>query len=570
MIITILIWIYTLVVTYLLGWAFFNAVLHILRIKNKVQVNSALIWISGLCCLSTLASFLSLFIKIGLAANIILSLTCLTIYFAIWKRRMSALPLIPTFDLQKIGAPGWILLILMFLTVLIISVGVPSNPDTALYHAQTIHWIESYKAVPGLVNLHSRLAYSSNWMVINAFFSFAFLGKNSFHLMNSALFLVVMLYLFGGVNGLLRSDLKISNIIKTLLFPTAFFILASEVSSPGNDLPVALLSWVILSELIVLFEQDRADRNITLFIFLVSVFIVTIKLSSVPFLLVSIAILIHLLKKRNYRALLISVVVGVVIFAPWAARSVVQSGYLAFPVPQMDIFDLEWKMPLDLVREQSDIIRAWARGIPADNITEILDLPVREWAPLWFDELTRNRQVILITVALAPIFYAVVALIFRRRINKRYKKFFSFGFVYLATYSGVVFWFFTLPSWRFGYGFLMFAFVLSILPFFILIRMWKTIRKTALSILLPVFLIAFQGFTLYQSLDIEALRDHFIYPADYKVMPTSPCEFKNFTIFCGDYYGVCWYEPFPCAPRGDPNVGLRGEDFEDGFYSIDL
>lgn len=513
---------------------------------------------------------MSLFMKIGLIANLILLiLAVLILLFVIFNRGDNALPLIPGFGIRKIGVSGWILLLLMVLTVLIVSMRVPANNDTALYHAQAIHWIESYNAVPGLGNLHSRLAYSSNWMVVNALFSFAFLGKGSFHLLNSALFLITLSYLFAGVNGLLQGDQRISNIVKSLLFPTAFLILASRVSSPGTDLPVTLISWVILTEMIVLFEKKGANRNTqTFFIYLISAFVVTIKLSSVPFLLVSLAIIAHLIRVRNFRLLLFYLVIGMVIFAPWAARSVVQSGYLAYPVPLMDIFDLDWKVPLDIVREQSDIIRAWARGIPADTITEVLDLPVREWVPLWFDGLTRNRQIILITVVLTPLFYGTLALIFRRLISKSYKELHSLGFVYLVTYIGVVFWFFTSPAWRFGYGFLMFGFVLSIIPFLIITREWKILRKAVLTILLPLLLIAYQGFTLYRSFDIELLREHSIYPADYKVMPSSPCEFQNFTLFCGDYYGICWYDPFPCAPRGDPNVGLRGESFEDGFYSI--
>ncbi|MCJ7621876.1 MAG: hypothetical protein MUO76_00100, partial [Anaerolineaceae bacterium] len=262
MIVTILIWFYTLSLTYLFGWFACNSFVRISGIKNRVQPSGALVWIVGLCTLSTLVSFLSLFIKIGLVANLILLfLAVLILLFGIITRGNHVLPLIPALDIRKISLAGRILLLLTGLTVLIISVRVPSNPDTALYHAQAIHWVESYKAVPGLGNLHSRLAYSSNWMVLNALFSFAFLGKGSFHLLNSTLFLIALSYLFGGLNGLLQGDHRISNIVKSLLFPTAFLILGSEVSSPGTDLPVTLLSWVILTELVVLFEKRNANRN---------------------------------------------------------------------------------------------------------------------------------------------------------------------------------------------------------------------------------------------------------------------------------------------------------------------
>ena len=53
--------------------------------------------------------------------------------------------------------------------------------DTGLYHAQSIRWIEEYGVVPGLGNLHTRLAYNSASFCLSALYSFAFLGGQSYH-----------------------------------------------------------------------------------------------------------------------------------------------------------------------------------------------------------------------------------------------------------------------------------------------------------------------------------------------------------------------------------------------------
>ena len=59
------------------------------------------------------------------------------------------------------------------------------HPDTLGYHAQTIQWIEKYKAVPGLAHLHVRFGYQWLWFVDSALFGFSFTGKEGITLLNS-------------------------------------------------------------------------------------------------------------------------------------------------------------------------------------------------------------------------------------------------------------------------------------------------------------------------------------------------------------------------------------------------
>ena len=53
--------------------------------------------------------------------------------------------------------------------------------DSGLYHAQAIRWIEEYGVVPGLANLHCRLAYNSSAFVLTALYSMEFLVGQSLH-----------------------------------------------------------------------------------------------------------------------------------------------------------------------------------------------------------------------------------------------------------------------------------------------------------------------------------------------------------------------------------------------------
>ena len=101
----------------------------------------------------------------------------------------------------KLNSIPWLLILLcliILLTTLENGSHSPSNPDTGIYHAQAIKWIETYPAVPGLGNLHSRFAYDSSWLVINAFFSFSFLGLRSFHVLPGAFLVIILMYFLGG------------------------------------------------------------------------------------------------------------------------------------------------------------------------------------------------------------------------------------------------------------------------------------------------------------------------------------------------------------------------------------
>jgi hypothetical protein len=107
--------------------------------------------------------------------------------------------------------------------------------------------VESFRLVSGLGNLNGRLAYNSDWLVLNAAASFAFLGLRSFHLVPGLLFIVAVLYFAEGLTGLQRAPGSLANWLKVLFLPLAFRTLVGEISSPGTDLPVILLTWALMA-----------------------------------------------------------------------------------------------------------------------------------------------------------------------------------------------------------------------------------------------------------------------------------------------------------------------------------
>lgn len=143
----------------------------------------------------------------------------------------------------------------------------------------------------------------------------------------------------------------------------------------------------------------------------------------------------------------------------------------------------------------------------------------------------------------------------------------------LVAYAGVIFWFVAAPDIRFGYGYLIMALLLVLLPPF-----YYALRRLVLagrwfeigSLFLVLVLILYQGSVLALSLDTRTIANRLVLPADYVNLPTHPCSFRNFNIACADQFSVCGYSAFPCAPNPDPAVAMRGKHLIDGFYYAGL
>lgn len=614
MLITLLLWAYLLV----LGSLYGRLTLHVLARFFKLDraiLPFSLTWLAGMGTLTALASLLSLFIKLALVAQVLVAAGGLLIGVWVWRTtRLS-------FHLPALTPLGMLLAALILVTVLEVSTHAPANPDTGLYHAQTIRWIESFPAVPGLGNLHSRLAYNSSWLVVNALFSFAFLGGRSYHVLPGLLFLVVTgRELFQGLR-LLQSNRSalvpphpaipqplpamaseaqpsppcpggrqaLSSAaawLRLLLIPLAFFLLAGELSSPGTDLPAVLIAWLVFSEWASLPEDNVPPLQLVLLI-LIPIWAVTIKLSSLPLLLASLALWGQFLpipkrpslsflwppSLKNNRQLkwqpltLKLLLCAALLLAPWVARSLILSGYLIYPGLTLDPFRFDWRIPVEAVRRESLVITAWAR-LSAQNMDTVLAMSLPEWVYAWYHNQTRNRKLMFVLVSAAPILYGLTLGLlgfFRRRLAQcLWQNTHPYLLPLGTAYLGVAFWFFKAPFFRFGYTFLIPALLLWLLPS---LRLLGTRR---LELLLILGMIVYQGSVLGRSLDRQTLPARLIQPADYVNLPTAPCELYDSRVWCAEQYGVCGYAAFPCVPGADPRVARRGPDLGDGYRYVDL
>ncbi len=197
MLATLLAWIYITVLCWMWGKLFLLAIKKI--IKTDLQLpHFSIICITGLATITITAGILSLIIPLGSWWVQVLFIAPCVILFLKKDPQFSFNRL--KSELLRFHLLSAVFLFACFLLLLVMSTWTIIHPDTLGYHAQTIQWIEKYKAVPGLVHLHFRFGLQGLWFVDCALFGFSFFGKEGFTFLNSTVLVWVFIFIIQRIN----------------------------------------------------------------------------------------------------------------------------------------------------------------------------------------------------------------------------------------------------------------------------------------------------------------------------------------------------------------------------------
>jgi hypothetical protein len=108
------------------------------------------------------------------------------------------------------------------------------------------------------------------------------LGLRSFRLVNGIVFLIAMLFFAEGVDNMERGKISLAGLAKLLFLPLAIYLLASDVSSVGTDMPVSIITWLIIVMWLEKIESPANSELKNVVIFLLPIFVLAVKLSSLP------------------------------------------------------------------------------------------------------------------------------------------------------------------------------------------------------------------------------------------------------------------------------------------------
>lgn len=519
----------------------------------------------GLAVLTVVLGFYSLLAPIDgrlhllLTAGVLVFVFCCPAPFRAVGQRLAGYP-------GRALLAGSLIGLIYLLGLLYWSTLPPTNDDTGFYHSQTIKWLEHFPVVPGLGNLHGRLAFNSSFLQWSALFSFTFLTGQPLFGLNGYLFLLL---LAAFLPPLLRDprQARPGHLVTALLFVLHFDFFPSWISSPTPDIGGMLLVCFIAHLALEQLEASPlAPAPFCVLTMLLLIFTcLTVKLSTLPVLGVAACLWYAAGRPLRPRPFLLPGLAMALVLLPWLARNVLQTGYFIYPLPLLDIWTVDWKVPLAAVIEEKNIIHSAAIRMGEDWRT-VLALPLRAWFWDWFRGHSWFYRLFLVAAAVSPaamLGYLAVSKAAYPALAMRKAQ----VLLWAAFYAGFLFWFSQAPSIRFGSAFLYLSWLLPLywwlLPLIKRYRAWLQVLVLAgltgfgLERLRdPVYLLRHQP---------QVLRQRLWLPAPQPRVALRPVPVHGGQVWVPAQSVLCWYESLPCTYLVPKNLAFRGKTLAQGF-----
>lgn len=563
----IFIWLYMAVTAFLLGYGILTGLSSFASYRVKRWDSYV---ICGLAGAAVYAQLFSIFALVGFAANLLLIVICLLTAALCRKRlREDGKRICETWQAtgrasgKKVYVKGLILLLLFLLYAYGTSRGI-LHYDTALYHAQSIRWIEEYGIVKGLGNLHCRLAYNSASFALSALYSMAFLGGQSYHCAAGFLAFIVALVCME-LGGLIRRKKMRPSDFARVACIYYLLMIYDEMISPASDYFMVLMAFYLVIRWMDLMEEKEETVFPYAMLCVLGVFLMTVKLSAALIILLVCGPAAALLREKRWKEIAVYIGLGLLTAMPFLIRNVLLSGWLVYPFTGLDLFHVDWKIPKGIAAYDAKEIQVWGRGY--SDVTKY-DMPMWEWMPAWFGGLgSMDKLFVLAAMLSVAIFVVRFILWLVRKERKRSGKLFLEGVVSLC----FLFWLFSSPLIRYGcvYVYLTTAVVWGdgCTEFFGSARQGNQkagqYAEKACMLLIGLFLI-YKAAAFGKEICTSYVDDYWLCQKDYDNYETRSYEIDGVSFYCpveGDRVG---YESFPSSPA-EAQIRLRGDGIGDGF-----
>lgn len=546
-------WLYIFLTTACLGYAFSNVIERKLHYKITGLHHFVAI---GLVIATVYAQIFSIFYQVGFVANLVLVFVCAGIVI---RFRQQIKVAVKSCGRQFLSIKGVLLAALILLWVYFTSRGI-IHYDTDLYHAQSIRWIEEYGVVPGLGNLHVRFAYNSSVFALLALYSMKFLLGQSLHTISGFFALLLSISAMDIMGSWQEKRFRLSDFARIAAIYYLTMII-DEVVSPASDYVIMCTIFYIVINWLSLLEASKEKRdNIVPYAFLCvgGVFAVSLKLTAGLILILVIKPAYMLIREKRWKEIALYISMGIVVIAPWIVRTVLISGYLLYPFPALDLFDVDWKIPATAATLDAAEIKTWGRAI---NDASKVGMPIQEWFPNWFTTTLSGTEKLLILADIGALLMLVFIAVWQ--IGRKKWRELDFLIVMAAVAASYLFWQISAPLMRYGYshvlllvvltaGYLMNQFTLQrkriaqmFYVFVVLVGIVKMIPMCnyAISVGNQPFYVKQKDYGSYESASYVINGVTFYYPLE------------------GDRIG---YEAFPSSTTR-VEIEFRGESIREGF-----
>ncbi|HRU04944.1 MAG TPA: hypothetical protein P5137_04110 [Candidatus Brocadiia bacterium] len=425
--------------------------------------------------------------------------------------------------------------------------------DAGLYHLTQVRWAASFPAVPGLGNLHVRLAYNNASFLYNAFMSAGPWQGLAHHVSNGLLLLAMAARLgLGAWRRLFGREAKPSDLAALILLGPALSQCFRHASSLSPDLPAFALGVLVCLELIRLALDNLppgAKRAAAFHVLVLASAGLAVKLTFAVFgFTAAVAALALLWRARPvFRPMAAAGVLSAFIVAPWFARGVITSGCPFYPSQALAV-NVDWRVPPEIARNDLQWMRSWAR-VPAAPPDQVL----AGWS--WLRPWTRGlfayeEHVFDVVLPLLIALIAGVALLARPG-----PKPWRAAACAIPCAAAIVFWFFSAP-----------------LPRYAAASLWALAAGLAAAASLArssgrhgaFGRAAWAAAALVLAAAACHGRDRFIAPGPDRglyPLPVAAVEprltHSGLIVFTPRRGEQCWDAPLPCAPALNPRLRLR-------------
>ncbi len=456
--------------------------------------------------------------------------------------------------------------------------------DNLNYHAQSIRWLEEYGVVKGLVNLHTRLAYNSAFFPLQALFSFAWAGGRSLHSLNGFFWVFAMCFCCFGREGKRKEERRVplSGVFRVLLLLVVARRGLAGPTPTADFLPLFLTGYVFV-KWCELNEKKVEGTAPYILLGLLAVFCATVKLSGAMLVCFCQKPLCDMVSKTQWKALACFVAGCTVIVAPFLVRNVLLSGWMVYPFPALDLFDVDWKIPVLAPLSDCAAIRAYALfGDGWDwSYHYLQNSPVACFSE-WFAGIAVLGRVAVVT---SFGFYIVCGMWGLFRWRKRGEHLYD-GVIFGTAFAGFVYMLLTAPSLRFGIWWVMIGWVMTCWAIVDIgvRRMPKNrclLLTTGMKILGQIVCVLYVGAVFIKLCTVAWLRDgsprhNWLFPADYGdagataawvEMGGQKFYFRERTPNGPREGGLNGYHGFPGTEYRTTFdlIEMRGDDLADGF-----
>jgi hypothetical protein len=378
----------------------------------------------------------------------------------------------------------YITLILIFGSILI---WFKSVHDTGGYHLVAINWIAT-QAIPfGIANLYSRLGFNTTWFLTNACIDqLVFLFHRPLFITNGILLFLYFSSIIRIIEkGFLESKKisdgyfeKVKEFINSLPIGDLFLILSiypvidvarGFISTTSPDMPVFLfeIMTISISLNIICHKYDRDIHVHALFLLgLMGILIITIKPSALPIFILICGIyileiykirgsrfetLVHLLSSRKKVVYLWGGVI-VTLVGIFLTRGFILSGNPFFPIPLPIQLTFPWSVPkiISTYALQGVINSALLYGSDDQSL-----LIGTNWFGHWIIEFLKHTKslVFIWTAAIGGLFISCYHQR-KHKIQSDTDSSINGYFILIWLICALIFWFYSAPDPRFGFGFL--------------------------------------------------------------------------------------------------------------------